>query len=146
MLSNRFDIMNDEERFKLANLIQTPSYISLTTALGYFDLTTQQQQQFVESIALKRSKMVTVKRISFNYTLVKDSIYHHFYLQNGFFIASPEKALVDAVYLSAMRRYKCDFHAIKFSQINVQLVDELIKNTNKKTIIHWWEICKIFKL
>ena len=52
----------------LANLAQTPSYISLATALDYYELTTQIQRTFFESVALKRTKRINVDGHIFRYT------------------------------------------------------------------------------
>mgnify|MGYP000107496211 CR=1 FL=1 len=45
-----------EDFFEIGNLLQIPSYISLTTALSYYGLTTQQTQNYIELIAQKRSR------------------------------------------------------------------------------------------
>ena len=45
-LSHKIPFLTEEELFKLANIIQTPSYISLTTALSYYNISTQQQRDF----------------------------------------------------------------------------------------------------
>ncbi|MBW2555684.1 MAG: hypothetical protein JRE07_02075, partial [Deltaproteobacteria bacterium] len=43
-----------EEKFVLVNLGQVPSYISLMSALDYYEITTQVQRDFYESVAIKR--------------------------------------------------------------------------------------------
>ena len=57
-----------EEKFVLANLGQTPSYISLMTALDYYEITTQIQRDFFESIAVKRTKEIKVDNSLFRYS------------------------------------------------------------------------------
>ena len=44
------------DKFVLVNMGQMPSYISLTTALDYYEITTQVQRDFFESVAVKRTK------------------------------------------------------------------------------------------
>ena len=41
-----------EEKFVIANLGQAPSYISLMTALDYYEITTQVLRNFFESVAI----------------------------------------------------------------------------------------------
>jgi predicted transcriptional regulator of viral defense system len=57
--TNKFKNLSEEELFKLANLIQVPSYISFTTALSYYNISSQQLQGVIESAALKRTKSIT---------------------------------------------------------------------------------------
>ncbi len=142
----KFALLKEEELFQIANLIQTPSYISLTTALSYYEITTQQQRNFIESIALKRSKDVIVNNVEFTFTKVKKEFYKGFELKDSFFIATPEKALADAVYLSSFRRYNCDFEAIDFNKIKKDSISAYLENTNKRTILFWENLCKTYKI
>ncbi|MFZ1290260.1 MAG: hypothetical protein WAR79_09220 [Melioribacteraceae bacterium] len=142
----KFDNLKEEQFFQIANFLQTPSYISLTTALSYYNITTQQQSNFIESIALKRTKNVSINNIEFTYTLIKKNIYQGFHLNNNFFIALPEKALADAIYLTSLVKYNCDFDAIDFNKINANTVFDYLKNTNKKTILFWEKLCKTYKI
>ena len=66
---------------------------------------TQQLRGVIESVALERTKSFSVSEIEFKFILVKKSFYTGFILEDNFFIAIPEKALADAVYLSSMGRY-----------------------------------------
>ena len=142
----KFNRLSEDELFKIANLLQTPSYISLTTALSYYEITTQQQRNFIESAALKRTKSFRVNDIEFTFSLVKKPFYYGFELKNSFFIATPEKAFADSLYLTSLGRYSCDFDAIDFSKLNIQLVDDFIKRTNALTKRFWGKICKIYNL
>jgi len=142
ILTNRIPFLSEEEQFQLANLIETPSYISLTSALAYYNLTTQQPRQFVESIALKRKKHVLVGEIEFSYTLIKESMYNGFELNNQFFIARPEKALADCIYLTSLKRYNCDFHGVDFHKIDCQKVRSFLINANKAALNLWEALCK----
>ncbi len=143
---NKFNNLTEAELFKLANLIQTPSYISLTTALSYYNITTQQQRNFIESIALKRSKRKKIDKIDFEYILIKKILYSGFIKKDKFFIAIPEKALADSIYLTSLKRYNCDFEAINFKKIDKEKVTNFIKDTNSRTKNLWSELCKTYKI
>ena len=134
----------DEDRFWIANLIQTPSYVSLTSALSYRGVTTQQQQNFIDSIALKRTKTVNVDSLAFTYTRVRHSLYGGFERRDDFFIATPEKALVDAVYLASMGRYTLDIHAIDFKGFDRNEIHHFIEKTNRITKSFWEKTCANF--
>lgn len=55
--------LTTEDLFEIANLLQTPSYISLTTALSYYGITTQQIRNVIESIALKRKVTFEIQEL-----------------------------------------------------------------------------------
>lgn len=133
ILKDKWDILDTEEKFALANLIQTPSYISLMTAMGYFEITTQVQRDFIESIVLYRSKEVKIEESVFRYTKINKGLYFGFMKNNGFFIATPEKAFLDAIYLMSLKRYRFDLTSIGFNKLNTGKIKTMIKQYPQKT-------------
>ncbi|MDD4013004.1 MAG: hypothetical protein PHW14_02270 [Candidatus Omnitrophica bacterium] len=128
ILKSRWETLSEKDLFALANVLQVPSYISLTTALSYHGVTTQLQQGYIESIALKRTKSVEIKDIYFGYTRIGKSLYHGFSRQDGFFIASPEKAFLDALYLSIFAKYAFDTSSIEKGKLNPGKLHKLSKD------------------
>jgi predicted transcriptional regulator of viral defense system len=122
-----------EERFALANLGQTPSYISLLTALDYYEITTQIQRGFIESVAVKRTREISFNGSVFRYTKVSRTLYFGFIRQQDFFIATPEKAFLDAVYLMSFGRYAIDLSAIDYEKLNRKEIRRLSRHYPTKT-------------
>ncbi len=118
LLKEKWNALSSEDLFQIANLIQTPSYISLMTALDYYQITTQLQQNFYESIALKRTKNVEISTAFFSYTKINPDLYFGFVKRQNFFIAEAEKAFLDAIYLASLGRYSMDLSSIDFSKFN----------------------------
>lgn len=116
---------SQEDKFKLANLGQTPSYISLTTALAYYEITTQIQRDFIESVALKRTRDISLNGSVFRYSKISDALYFGFGKQNDFFIAKPEKALLDAFYLMSFGRYSLDLSALDADKLDREAIRSL---------------------
>ena len=116
---------NREEKFVLANLGQTPSYISLMTALDYYEMTTQVQRDSIESVAIKRTKEILLNGSVFRYTKVKRGLYFGFKKEKGVFIATPEKALLDAFYLMSYGRYALDLSALDGEKFDRQEIKRL---------------------
>jgi len=143
---DKFDVLSEDELYKIANLIQIPSYISLSTALTYYNISTQQLRGIIESIAIKRSKSVRVKEIEFRFVLVNKDFYSGFTLKDNFFIALPEKAVADTIYLSSLGKYNCDFNAIDFQKLNKSEIDKYIKSTNQRTITFWNNLCRSYRI
>ncbi len=143
---NKFENLSEAETFRLANIIQVPSYISLTTALSYYNISTQLQRDFIESIALKRTKNISIRHFQYVFTKVKKDFYTGFQFKDGYFIAFPEKAIADAIYLSSVQKYNCDFPSVDFKKLNKQKVEKYLKLTNKKTLTFWKNLCKTYRI
>ena len=122
VLKEKWASIDREQEFLLANIIQVPSYISLMTALDYYEITTQVQQDFIESVAVKRTKGVEIDQKYFNFTKINTDLYSGFSRTRGFFIAAPEKAFLDAVYLMSFGRYSFDIPSIDFSKLNLEKI------------------------
>jgi predicted transcriptional regulator of viral defense system len=114
-----------EQRFSLANLGQVPSYVSLMTALDYHEVTTQLQREIIESVALKRTREIRVDGTLFRYTKISGSLYSGFHKEKGFFIAIPEKAFLDAMYLMSLGRYALDLSAIDRARLDLERLEAL---------------------
>jgi predicted transcriptional regulator of viral defense system len=140
ILPQRFKSLTETEIFEIANLLQTPSYISLTTALSFYNLTTQQTPNFFQSIAIKRTKEFNVLGKEFNFTLVKKEFYFGFTKKENFFIALPDKALADAIYLTAIGKYNADFDAIDFNKFDKEKVTAIINKSNKTAKNLWQKL------
>ena len=134
VLNEKWKILEKEGKFILANLVQIPSYISLMTALDYYEITSQMQREFIESIAIKRSKEVEVKNTVFNYTKISSVLYTGFKREKDFFIATPEKAFLDALYLMSLGRYNFDIASIDFNKLNKDEIRKLIRIFPLKTL------------
>lgn len=122
-----------EEKFILANLGQVPSYISLMTALEYYETTTQVQMGFFESIAVKRTKEIDLNGNIFRYIKIKGDLYFGFRKEKDFFIATPEKALLDAFYLTSYGRYALDIPALDSTKFKRDKIVSLAAKLPLKT-------------
>ncbi len=130
---DRWTNLTREQKFQLANVIQTPSYVSLMTALDYYDISTQMQQNFVESIAIKRTKHVEISETIFNYTKIGKKLYFNFVKSNDFFIAKPEKAFLDAIYLMSFGRYNLDIASLDLNKLDFEKIDSMLQSFPLKT-------------
>jgi len=133
VLREKWNAAGREEKFILANLGQVPSYISLMTALDYYELTTQVQRDFIESVAVKRTKEIRLNGAIFRYTRVSSDLYFGFNKQKGFFMAIPEKAFLDSVYLMSFGRYALDLASIDAEKLDRSEVKRMSRKFPLKT-------------
>ena len=137
VLVEKFERLRFEEQMRLANIIQVPSYISLSTALSYYGITTQIQQNYIESISLKKSHHRLVNAIEFSFKKLSRHLYNGFVKQDSVFIAIHEKAIVDALYFVSIGRYAIDFSAIDFSAFNIEVITNILVFFPAKTQKLW---------
>lgn len=146
LLPQKLRTISEEELFSIANMLQTPSYISLTSALSYYNISTQQTRNYIESIGLKRTINFRINDYEFSFSKVKEKYYSGFYKNENFFIATPEKAIADSIYLTAIGRYNCDFEAIDFNKLNKSGIDSFLSKTVKAAQNLWQRLTRNYEL
>lgn len=86
---------------EIANALYRPSYISFDYALGYYNLIPEMVYQ-VTSATTNPTRVFTTDTQSFGYYTIKKEAYTGYVLREeggrGFYIATPEKAVVDYLY------------------------------------------------
>ncbi|OGS22166.1 MAG: hypothetical protein A3J83_03680 [Elusimicrobia bacterium RIFOXYA2_FULL_40_6] len=143
ILTQTWKELSQEKLFKTANILQVPSYISLNTALSYYGVTTQVQRDYFESISLKRQTEREIAGKTFNYYKIAGTFYTDFVKQNDIFIASKEKAFIDAVYLYSFGKYRIDFNALDYKKLDISRIKKIINRYSDKTKRIMKKLCKI---
>lgn len=143
VLDQKWDTFSRGDFLKIANFLQVPSYVSFMTALSIYEVTTQVQRNYFESVSLKRSKRIDVKDAVFNYYKLKKDYYFDFIKKGDFFIATKEKALVDSAYLYSFGRYKFDFASLDLKKIDKERVKKIIKAFPLRTKAVVEGLCRI---
>lgn len=123
----------ENQRFRLANTLQTPSYISLLSALSVSGVSSQIPLAVCESVNPVRSCRYGCQGFEFRYAVIPKGLFLGFVLQNGVFIAEPEKALVDAVYLTSLGRYALDETALDLKNLDRRKVQEYSRKFPDRT-------------
>jgi len=133
--------LNDSQRsckftnYFLANNLYSPSYISLEYALQFYGFIPE-GVFVVTSISTKKTENFDNQFGRFQYRTVKLNVYRHFIEHkdiygNRFYIASPEKALLDFLYFATahIKKIKSDIFEESFRLQNLENVDcnKLIK-------------------
>jgi len=108
---------NPPDSFEIANAIYTPSYISMESALNYYGILPQFPYS-VTSVSPKKSKKVLLDEKEFEYVQINHKLYWGFRREGQIVIASPEKALLDMVYIVSKGLRKIEFEDLDYSPIN----------------------------
>jgi len=148
-LKNNFYILAESRRnisrdglLRLANYLQVPSYISFMTALSYYEVTTQVQRDFVESAATRRSVRFNTAGAEFDFYKLDKRCYFGFEKKDGIFIATKEKAFVDAMYLYSFGKYSIDTASLDTGKLDINKIRRILKMFPGKTAEAAERICK----
>ncbi len=150
------DIVVDEEiLFKISNQIYYPSYVSLESALSYYNLipesiygitaiSTRKTYHFNTSFGEFSFRSISPP-LFFGYSLIKNTRYH-------VKIASIEKALLDYFYLHQNLQTASDFDSLRINQevlieqVNEKKMNEYLEKFNQKRLTkrmnHFWRHIK----
>ena len=92
--------------FFLANQMLFPSYVSLKTALGFYGMLKSREKE-ITSVTTRKTRIYNTNLWKFTYSRVKEKLFFGMVQRkmNGikFFIATPEKALLDTMYIEGER-------------------------------------------
>lgn len=123
VISDKYDI------FELANKLKTPSYVSLETVLQKENIIFQDYEQTIFSIS-NNSIVKKAAGKSFIYSKIADEIFSNplgIEFQNQFYIASPERALCDRIYLSP------NYYFDNLRPIKLEKLEEISRIYNQRT-------------
>ena len=143
ILSQKWDTLAKKDFLRMANFLQAPSYISFMTALSCYEITTQVQRNFWESACLKRSIRFEQNGSVFNFHKLKKELYFDFVKIENFFIATPEKALLDTIYLYSYGKYTLDVPSLDLRKLNKARIKKLIVKFPSKTQRVTQKLCRI---
>jgi predicted transcriptional regulator of viral defense system len=125
ILRQKWDYITKEELFKIANMLQAPSYVSLSTSLSNDRMANKNHGDFIESISLKRTKSIKIEGVVFNYLKIKQDYYFPSLEQDNCRVASPEKSLLDILYFKYHGKYNIDISSVNLTKLNKKLLAEL---------------------
>jgi predicted transcriptional regulator of viral defense system len=131
---------DERELFFVSNILETPSYVSLLSALSQSEFTTQIAQSSVEAISFVRTNSFETEGFVFRYHHLPRSLFFGFERQGGVFMAEPEKAFLDAAYLASLGRYALDEAALETDRFDRTRIDELLLTFPARTAEIAWRI------
>ncbi len=135
--------INEEVLFSIANKIYTPSYVSLESALSYYNFIPEGVFK-ITSISTKKTNEFETKVGSFIYKNIKPSYFSNYIVigkkERKIKIASPEKAIVDYFYFTYDIKTKADIESLRFNkniiqeEADPQKIREIIKKIGNKSL------------
>ena len=123
----------------MANFLVLPSYVSLEQALGFYEIIPE-KVTVITSVTTKKTKIFKNSVGSFEYRSIKEDLFFGFKKEidnnQEFFIALPEKALLDFFYLN--NHFQGDFSELEslrlqnLEVLNIKLLETYGLKYNKR--------------
>ena len=123
----------------MANFLVLPSYVSLEQALGFYEIIPE-KVTVITSVTTKKTKIFKNLVGSFEYRSIKEDLFFGFKKEidnnQEFFIALPEKALLDFFYLN--NHFQGDFSELEslrlqnLEVLNIRLLETYGLRYNKR--------------
>lgn len=91
-------LFNKPDELQIANFLYSPSYISFESALNFYGILIQSSYPITSATPLRTFRAIIDER-EFTYSHLGPNLYFGYVKKSDIFIASPEKALADELYL-----------------------------------------------
>lgn len=130
-----------EDKYKIANKVYAPSYISLDSALSKYDLIPETVYT-ITSITTKATREFSDDQTIYRYYRIKKEAFIGYRKEGDTLIADPEKAVVDYLYFVSQgdRQLNDRLNLIKIDKNNVLFYATFFNNKKLNTLIQ-----RIFK-
>ena len=123
--------------FRISNCLHHPSYISLESALAYYQMIPETAFSF-QAVSTRKTTTYNTPAGTFNYRTVKPPLYFGYTIQHAqglpALIAEPEKAILDFLYLNHRLQTPDDIAALRLNYATMQ------------ELIHWEKLLHYAKV
>lgn len=143
VLRHRWQRLTSAEFYLISNYLQVPSNLSCAIALSFHGVSTQVQRAWYDNISTRRSIHYSVQGVDFLFYKISTPLYFGFERADNYFIATEEKAFVDACHMSVYGRYAFDYHACNLMKLDYGIIKSIMKSFPERTQVFIRGICKI---
>lgn len=121
----------DASNYEIASHIVYPSYVSLISALRFYNLT-EQIPNTIYIVSSKYHKSTYIGGVMVAFSKVKPSLMYGYSKVDGAFVAEAEKAVIDMFYLGKFIEYAEE--AIENAKLDNRKLEYYAKLTNNKSL------------
>ncbi len=110
---------------KIANQLYYPSYLSFESALSYYGILSQAPYTLTFA-TIKPPKKITLGETEIEFRQVKKTLFFGYSFKDNMYIAEPEKALLDQLYMVSLGKaslniQELDLRKIKMAALNLYM-------------------------
>lgn len=128
--------------FELANFLYKPSYVSLDSALNYYGILVQSPQQII-SVTPNLTKKIEAGGRDFVYMHLNQKYYSDYQQVDSFLVATPEKALIDALFFVALGRGSLSVEELILDSIDKKKLNKLAQKIDNRAFKKYFKSLKL---
>ena len=111
---------------KIANELYFPSYLSFEQALSQYSILSQ--IPYTQTFATTRpTKKMVIGQVALEYSHLPKELFFGYILKNGKYVAEPEKALLDQLYMVSRGKRSINIEELDLKDINKKKLEEYAK-------------------
>lgn len=110
-------MLGSADAAKIANALYYPAYLSFESALARYGILSQIPYTLTFATP-KRSKHMTIGETAIEFRQLNSALFFGYTLEQGLYIAEPEKALLDELYLIARGKARLDLDALNLATLS----------------------------
>ena len=133
---------NRPSDFELANVLYGPSYVSLDSALNFYGILVQSPQEII-SATTGLARKIEAGGKTFSYVHLDQKYYSDYQKSGDFLIASPEKALVDAMFFVALGRGSLSVEELNLQSVDKDKVKQMASKITNKAFKNYFASIKL---
>ncbi len=114
---------------KVAQQLYYPGYISFESALSKYGIINQGLYKLTLATT-RHSKKIILAGVECEYCKIKNELFFGFKLLNGIYIAEPEKAILDELYLISLKKRSADYSQWYLESLNINKLKKYLKKYN----------------
>ncbi len=118
---------------KLAQELLSPSYISFETALAHYGIISQKPSNLTLA-TLGRSQQKKVLNVNLIFRHLQKNLFWGYVRLTDYYLATPEKALIDLIYLSLNGNYRIDLTELELNVINRKIFKQYLEKVENKRL------------
>ena len=104
---------------RIANLLYMPSYLSFESALARYGILSQIPYA-VTFATTRRSKRMTLGGTAVEFHQLRRDLFFGYTLENGLYVAEPEKALLDELYLVKRGKASLELSELRLDDLSLE--------------------------
>ncbi len=135
LFEKKFQHLTKEESYELSQRLQPKSYLSFSTVLAAQHILAPSvaKHPWIEAVNPLRSWEKKAGHLTWHYYKLPRKLFFGFVEHGHALIATPEKALLDTLYLHSLGRYFLDLHKLSIESLDQEQLFLWVRKYPKKT-------------
>lgn len=136
VFQKKFLHLTRDEVYELSQRLQPKSYISFSTVLASHHVLAPSaaKNPWIEAVNPLRSWEKTAGHLTWHYTKMPRKLFFGFIEHGNALVATPEKALLDSLYLHSLGRYYLDLRKLNIEALSEEQLFRWVQKYPKKTL------------